>query len=245
VLCEKPLALDAHDIDALASASQHQPLVLAENYSYFLAPYYATLRALVADGRSLAHIDVRFAFHATADHQIRFDAALGGGSFIDLGCYGVDLVHRLLGEPLEIVEVTATRLAGPLATFCLTGPVDGECMVRARTASAPDVRIWTSFAAHRQQVLQLAWQDGSAVTVPVAFRLDGPVSTVIEMTGADGRSSVESFPMFDADLAMLRSVEHRIRDHEIPDADTWKRWRRNAIALESVRRRIGREWSAE
>ena len=138
VLCEKPVALNLAEVERVIAAARSG--ILLENFSYQIPENAGALTA----------IETRFSFLATDEHRSRFDASLGGGSFLDLGCYGVDFAHRLLDADLEILDVQATR----------RGNVDEACRVRA-LCGAVSVVIESSFTAPPRQEFLLRYAGGA------------------------------------------------------------------------------------
>lgn len=142
VLCEKPLALNLAEAGRVIAAAQRG--VLLENFSY---------RSKIRDSILISHFSANFSFQATGEHRSRFDRSLGGGSFLDLGCYGVDFAHRLFDREIEILDVHA-------APSPAWGDADASCEVRARAGNAA-IEIATSFAAPPCQEFALVYADGS------------------------------------------------------------------------------------
>jgi predicted dehydrogenase len=162
VLCEKPLTLTVAEADRVAAAALASNRVLMENFSYQLTPAYLALNrdALNRDreeaaASSLQSIDIHQSFFATEDHHTRYVRELGGGSFLDVGCYGVDFVHRLLDAQIEIEEVTAS----PPAPGRGTGFIDETCVLRGRAAGIV-ISITSSFAQPPRQDYILHFADG-------------------------------------------------------------------------------------
>lgn len=141
VLCEKPLALNLADADRVIAAARGG--VLLENFCYKIRDGIVSPRA----------IDVHFAFQATEEHRPRFSRPLGGGSFLDLGCYGVDFAHRFLNREIEILDVRATRRIE-------WGDADESCLVQARSKGT-SIQIRSSFAEPPLQEFALRFAGGS------------------------------------------------------------------------------------
>jgi predicted dehydrogenase len=105
ILCEKPLALTAVDVDRMAEAARRNKVILQEAVMMRYHPQTLELQERVAAG---AIGDVRlirgiFTFTLTRPGDIRFDPALGGGSIWDLGSYPVSFMRTMLGEnPVEV-----------------------------------------------------------------------------------------------------------------------------------------------
>jgi len=143
VLCEKPLTLAVAEADRVAATALASNRVLMENFSYHLTPAYLDLPFL--DG--LQSIDIHQSFFATEDHHLRYIRELGGGSFLDVGCYGVDFVHRLLDSQIEIADVVACP---PAPARQAADFIDETCVLRGRAAGIA-ISITSSFAQAQRQ----------------------------------------------------------------------------------------------
>ena len=91
VLCEKPLALTVDDVDRIVEAAGRSGTIAAEAFMYRSHPLTAAAESAVREGRlgTVRLIRGAFTFPLTRVADIRLDAALGGGSLWDVGCYPV------------------------------------------------------------------------------------------------------------------------------------------------------------
>jgi predicted dehydrogenase len=108
VLCEKPLALAATEIDALIAARDTTGLVTGEAFMVLHHPQWLRLRALLAEGAigRLRSVQGAFAFFNDDPGNIRNQAALGGGALRDIGVYPCVTTRFATGaEPEEITAV--------------------------------------------------------------------------------------------------------------------------------------------
>lgn len=127
VLCEKPLALNAREAEAMAAAARSRGLFLMEAMWTRLLPHVTRALELVASGAigEVRQLTADFGFRSEVDPASRlFDPALGGGSLLDVGVYPLWLAQALFGEPLEVAS---------LANLGATG-VDEEAAVVLRHA---------------------------------------------------------------------------------------------------------------
>ncbi len=111
VLCEKPLAMDAHEAEEMVAACKTAGVTLVEAFMYRLHPSWVAVRELVASGRigRLTAIDSWFGYHNDDPANIRNIAASGGGALYDVGCYCINLSRMLFAaEPLR-VQASMTR----------------------------------------------------------------------------------------------------------------------------------------
>ena len=81
VLCEKPIALAADEIQALIEARDRNRVLVCEAFMVFFHPQWIKVRELVADGAIGRLKHVQGAFATTADPaNMRNQLALGGGA---------------------------------------------------------------------------------------------------------------------------------------------------------------------
>lgn len=89
VLCEKPLALKAEEIDDLIAVRDASGLMVAEGFMVCHHPQWHRVRALLADGAigTLKHVEAAFSFCNSDLSDIRNRAEMGGGALLDIGVY--------------------------------------------------------------------------------------------------------------------------------------------------------------
>jgi len=105
VLCEKPLALTASEVDAIAAAARLHNRVVSEGFMYRHHAQTQRILELLSDGviGALRSIASAFTFNLTRDPDVRLDAALGGGSLWDVGCYPVSFAQLAAGAAPTVV----------------------------------------------------------------------------------------------------------------------------------------------
>jgi predicted dehydrogenase len=173
VLCEKPLALNLAEAERILSTSRAHGRVVMENFSYHLK---AGQVFDLPDREEAVSIDIQHSFLATEEHRLRYDPLLGGGSFLDLGCYGVDFVHRLLDCEIEILDVLATPPAPERRAW---GMVDETCVVRGNSGGM-NISITSSFAQPPRQDFTLRFADREELRIT---RTDDAVAMLRSFAG--------------------------------------------------------------
>lgn len=106
VLCEKPVAVDAQEASEMFDAAQQAGRLLAEAFMYRSHPLTDAVLATVHGGE-IGHVKLvrsSFCYRTTKiAGNIRFDARLGGGALMDIGCYCISLSRLVAsGEPVAI-----------------------------------------------------------------------------------------------------------------------------------------------
>jgi xylose dehydrogenase (NAD/NADP) len=104
VLCEKPLSRRRADVAAAFARAEQRGLILSEAFMYRHHPQTERLAALVADGAvgRLRLIRAAFGFSLGDGGDVRMSTALEGGALMDVGCYCVNAVRLLAGEPARV-----------------------------------------------------------------------------------------------------------------------------------------------
>ena len=89
VLCEKPIALKAEEIDELIALREQTGLQVAEAFMIVHHPQWIRARGLFRDGvlGNLRHVDGVFSYFNDDMDNIRNQAQFGGGGIRDIGVY--------------------------------------------------------------------------------------------------------------------------------------------------------------
>jgi xylose dehydrogenase (NAD/NADP) len=113
VLCEKPLALSAIDVDRIIAAAKEHRVVIAEAFMYRHHPQ--TLKVLeLLEKRVVGDILLvkgTFTFSLTRPGDTRWSPEMGGGSIWDVGCYPIGFTRLIAGA--EPAEVFGWQVRGP------------------------------------------------------------------------------------------------------------------------------------
>ena len=103
VLCEKPYTRHPSEVDEAWDAAEAAGVVLMEGFMWRHTPQAARLKELAGQMGELVHVRATFSFPLTDDSDIRLDAALSGGSLMDVGCYCVSGSRYIAGEEPDLV----------------------------------------------------------------------------------------------------------------------------------------------
>jgi predicted dehydrogenase len=153
VLCEKPLALTAADVDRVAAAASARGRTVAEGFMYRHHAQTARVRDLVEHSAigALRLIVGGFTYPQSRAADVRLDPALGGGCLWDVGCYPVSIAQHLSGAPP--VRVSGSKAMGP------TG-VDEVFAGAVTYANGVVCQLHAGFRAAYQTVLRLVGTEG-------------------------------------------------------------------------------------
>jgi D-xylose 1-dehydrogenase (NADP+, D-xylono-1,5-lactone-forming) len=196
VLCEKPLGLDAAECLEMAAAADANDVVLMEAFMYRFHPRIARLVELVRGGAIGAPraISSAFSFRLTRPDNIRWDAALGGGALMDVGCYCVNVSRTVAGaEPVEVAAWAEWA----------DGGVDGRLAGMLRFDDGLVAQIDCALTMERREVCEIAGTDG-VLTITDAFLPGTGAVAIRTRRGRDQASDV----MVDGTDQYRLMVEH-------------------------------------
>jgi predicted dehydrogenase len=114
VLCEKPLSRRASDVERMAAACAAAGVILMEAFMWRHHPVHARVKELLAAGEIGEPVVVRGVFSFAMDpdrrtQDVRTNAVLDGGSFMDVGCYALNTARFLFdAEPIEVTALQRT-----------------------------------------------------------------------------------------------------------------------------------------
>lgn len=109
VLCEKPIALRAEEIETLIAARDRNRVVISEAFMVTYAPVWRKVRTLLAEGAigRLRHVQGVFTYFNRDPANMRNIPELGGGGLPDIGVYPAITSRFATGkEPLRVQAVT-------------------------------------------------------------------------------------------------------------------------------------------
>lgn len=126
VLCEKPIALDFAQAQAMVAAAKKYDRVLVEAvWSQWHPRFIRALELLQAgDIGKLTSIDSSFCFTANFADNYRLDPTMGGGSLLDVGVYQVHAWAALISGALD-VQLSSVKENASVSGVDLTTKISG------------------------------------------------------------------------------------------------------------------------
>lgn len=115
VLCEKPLALDLAEVDAISAAAEKYGRAAVEAFMYRTHPQTLKVQEIVESGKlgKVSLVRGSFTYPGTAPDNYRWRPEMGGGGLWDVGCYPLSYTRAVLGtEPLEVFGWQVTGPTG-------------------------------------------------------------------------------------------------------------------------------------
>lgn len=188
VLCEKPLAASAADVEDMIAAAEQAGVKFMEAFMYRFHPATARLAQIIADGTigTPRVIRATFGFLLKKQADIRWSEELAGGSLMDVGCYCVNIARFLAGgQPVSVAARASWAQTG--VDESLTGSLEFPGGLLA----AVDCSFSTGSAM--QQMLTVSGTDGRIIMAQPFRRADEPVEIVIDRAdGGDYPSHTET-----------------------------------------------------
>jgi predicted dehydrogenase len=111
VLVEKPLALDARDIEPLIKLRDAREVLVCEAFMVIYHPQWIKVRELVQSGAigRLRHVQGAFSYFNVDPTNMRNQLTLGGGALPDIGVYPVVSTRFVTDREPERVQATIER----------------------------------------------------------------------------------------------------------------------------------------
>ena len=120
VLCEKPFAMNFHEVDRMIqSAKKNETLLMEAMWTAFL-PHFQYICQLIKQKHfgKLLKLEADFGSHPNYDINSRvFDKSVGGGSLLDIGIYPIFAALSTLGVP-EDIDAQATFFSDGADSSC-------------------------------------------------------------------------------------------------------------------------------
>ena len=186
VLTEKPIAMQADDIDSLIALRDQTGLQAAEAYMIVHHPQWHDARRLVQDGviGDLRRVNATFTYDNSGDPgNIRNAVDTGGGSLPDIGVYTLGCARFVTGqEPRDVLFADIARENGV--------EVQTEAIV---TFDGFTLTSLTSMRIQRYQSVTFQGTEG-VIELPVPFNPLSYGDAELRLTRGTGPVEVRRYP---------------------------------------------------
>lgn len=206
VLCEKPIAMKAEEIDDLIAARDASGLLAAEAYMIVHHPQWQRAKALYEEGAigDLVYVDVAFSYDNSGDlENIRNRPETGGGSLPDIGVYAFGCTRFVTGEDPTDLQASIRRENG----------VDVFTHV---TADFPSFRYssMTSMRLHPRQDVVFHGRDGILrLTAPFNANVFGQAELWLHSNAETPQAvTVERWPRVNQYVLQVERFGQSLRD---------------------------------
>ena len=213
VLCEKPLGLNAIEVQAMIDCAQRCNRLLVEAVWTRWHPRFKRLAEIIASGEigELLNIESQFTFRSKMTDNYRLDPAFGGGALLDIGCYQANMWVALTNGVKNLRINSVERKIGPTK-------IDLTTEVNATIDGKTNVHLLSSFDLAEQQKLKITGSFGS-----VATEAGESFSSWREPSSLRVNDRVEDFAEVDAFVEMIQEVGKKITSNSgwvMPLADS-------------------------
>ncbi|ABD56315.1 Gfo/Idh/MocA family protein [Jannaschia sp. CCS1] len=202
VLCEKPIGLNAGDIDRLTAARDATGKLIAEAWMPAHHPQWARARDMLADGAigALKTVTGSFTFGGLPADNIRLNRDLGGGALFDIGVYPIGGFRFATG--LEPVPVHVD--------WGLENGVDTSAWVAMR---AGDVRFnfHVSMRTTKHQHMTFDGTDAT-LTLTMPFNAHSWGEAEMHLMRSEAEAEVIRFPAVDQYIRQVEAVSAHVLD---------------------------------
>ncbi|HHX64344.1 MAG TPA: Gfo/Idh/MocA family oxidoreductase, partial [Chloroflexi bacterium] len=232
VLCEKPMAVNARQVQEMIDTARRQGVFLMEAMWVRFTPVTRTVLGWLKEGciGEPRLLSGHYGFRTEVNPRSRlFDPALAGGSLLDMGVYGVSTAAMVFGP--SPVEISAEAHVGK------TG-VDEQVAMLLRY---PNGELAMLSSAIRTRLNQPVWIHGTHGAISME-QMGGMQSATLRVDGEDP-ITVEDEAHFGFEIAEAISCirEERIESEIWPPECTLATHR----IMDEVRRQIGVRYPVE
>lgn len=204
VLCEKPLAMNALEVESMRAAADESGRSLVEAVWVRWHPRHRRFAELVRSGAlgSEAHLETAFTFASEMKDNYRLRPELGGGALLDVGCYQIHTWLAAFGSGAEVSVVNVDRLVGS------TG-VDLTTTADVRINGTNTATMVCSFVQDARQILTATGPD-----LQIAADRGEAFTSWREASSLRVGETSENFPECDAFVMMVEQVSRQFSGEE-------------------------------
>ena len=203
VLCEKPLGLNAIEVQKMIECAQRCNQLLVEAVWTRWHPRFKRIAEVVASGEigELSTIESQFTFKSEMTENYRLDPALGGGALLDIGCYQINAWVALTNGAKDLKINTVERKLGPTK-------IDLTTDVKATINNQIEAHFISSFDFDAPQKLKIDGRSGS-----IATESGESFSTWREPSSLRVNDRIEQFYSVDAFVEMIQQVSEQVANN--------------------------------
>lgn len=222
--CEKPLAENAEQADALVTLSRSRRVVLAEAFMYLYHPQFDRIRRAVGSGElgTVHSVACRFGIPPLDRSSFRTDPALGGGAFLDVGAYPFSAFVALFPDA-EPDILYCERFTRPGSAVDTSGRV-----VLRYGADLTATAEWRYDSAYRNEID--IWGTEASLVSDRLFSKPGDYVPRFRLMDRQGRERVEESRAANHFVEMLRAFHVMASDPAAAESERQAISRRAGLA---------------
>ena len=215
VLCEKPLGLNALEVEKMIECAQRCNRLLVEAVWTRWHPRFRRIVELVESGAigEVKSIESQWGFKSEMTENYRLDPLLGGGALLDIGCYQANTWVALTQGANDLKINSVDRKIGPTK-------IDLTTEVKAIINNKTSVQLMSSFEKDVTQILKIEGSSGI-----IATESGEAFSTWREPSSLRVNDRVEQFSTVDAFVEMAQEVSKKVASNSgwvMPLADSFR-----------------------
>ncbi|MFM7494413.1 MAG: Gfo/Idh/MocA family protein, partial [Acidimicrobiaceae bacterium] len=155
VLCEKPLGLNALEVQRMIECSKRCNRLLVEAVWSRWHPRFRRIVELVESGAigDVKSIESQWGFKSEQTENYRLDPSLGGGALLDIGCYQANMWVALARGAADLKIKSVDRKIGPTKIDLMTKV---EAMINNKISA----QLMSSFEKDVPQILKIEGSSG-------------------------------------------------------------------------------------
>ena len=206
VLCEKPFAVNQHEVRSMIELAQNKGLTLMEAMWTRFLPHIAKVREILASGilGEIFTLQANFRQRLIGNNNPRlWEPSLAGGALLDMGIYPVSFSHLILGEPTSITaQATFTNKKVDAQTSAIFAYKNGAQSIisassHTQTPCTAHISGFKGFLEIDQQfycptAMRIVLHDGSKMEYPNTYKGHGLREQAIEFAHCVRSGNIES-----------------------------------------------------
>jgi xylose dehydrogenase (NAD/NADP) len=202
VLCEKPLGLNALEVQQMIECSKRCNRLLVEAVWTRWHPRFKRIVEIVESGAigEIKSIESQWGFKSEMTENYRLDPLLGGGALLDIGCYQANMWVALTQGANDLRINSVDRKIGPTK-------IDLTTEVKAMINNKTSVQLMSSFEKDVPQILKIEGSSGI-----IATEAGEAFSTWREPSSLRVNEHTENFGEADAFVNMIEQVSKQIAE---------------------------------
>ena len=128
VLCEKPMALNVADIEAIQNIAERKQLKVTEGFMYRFHPQHVRVHDIIASGElgEIRSVRACFSFMMQPARRYRLKDPIehGGGALWDIGCYAIHAARLPFGIQKPTAVMAMAKFADNGSDLSSSGIID-------------------------------------------------------------------------------------------------------------------------
>ncbi len=251
VLCEKPLAMNLPQAEAVVAAAREHDVFLMEAFMYRCHPQTRRLVELLRAGAVGRVRQVRATFGYRGSHtleSVKLNRALGGGAILDVGCYTMSICRLVAGVALGGEFAEPEELCG-MAVFGPESTVDEYAVADLRFPGGILAQLSTGVRLAQDNRVEIFGEEGR-LEVPAPWfcsGIEGGVGRLLVHRPGNERPEVVevSTPEWLYGIEADTVAEHLESRQAPAPSMSWQDSLGNIRALDRWRRAVGLEYDSD